>query len=60
MGMAAALHDTLDDLASGSRCRVVILTGAGRGFCPGLDLSENPRGSDRERPRRCGGHAAHP
>jgi enoyl-CoA hydratase/carnithine racemase len=39
MDMVAQLHAALDKLA-GSDCRVVILTGAGRGFCSGLDLSE--------------------
>lgn len=39
MEMVSELHDTLDALAE-SECRVVILTGAGRGFCSGLDLSE--------------------
>jgi enoyl-CoA hydratase/carnithine racemase len=39
MEMVSQLHDTLDALAE-SECRVVILTGAGRGFCSGLDLSE--------------------
>ncbi len=38
--MVSALHATLDELAGDSRCRVLILTGAGRGFCSGLDLSE--------------------
>jgi enoyl-CoA hydratase len=32
------LHATLDDLQRDNSCRVVILTGAGRGFCSGLDL----------------------
>lgn len=32
------LHSTLDEIAADSSCRVVILTGAGRGFCAGLDL----------------------
>lgn len=32
------LHDTLDQLADDASVRVVVLTGAGRGFCAGLDL----------------------
>jgi enoyl-CoA hydratase len=39
MQMVGDLHETLDALAVDSGCRVVILTGAGRGFCSGLDLS---------------------
>jgi enoyl-CoA hydratase/carnithine racemase len=32
------LHAALDEVDSDNRCRVVVLTGAGRGFCSGLDL----------------------
>ena len=37
--MVAELHSALSALAADRDCRVVILTGAGRGFCAGLDLS---------------------
>ncbi|OBK73303.1 enoyl-CoA hydratase/isomerase family protein [Mycobacterium sp. 1274761.0] len=33
------LHATLGDIAASEECRVVVLTGAGRGFCSGLDLT---------------------
>jgi enoyl-CoA hydratase len=36
--MVAELHGTLDEIARDRDCRVVVLTGAGRGFCAGLDL----------------------
>jgi enoyl-CoA hydratase len=34
------LHMALDDVAADEGVRVVVLTGAGRGFCAGLDLKE--------------------
>lgn len=34
------LHAALDELDRNNRCRVVVLTGAGRGFCAGLDLRD--------------------
>jgi enoyl-CoA hydratase len=36
--LVAELHDALGAIATDSACRVVVLTGAGRGFCAGLDL----------------------
>jgi enoyl-CoA hydratase len=38
--LVAELHDALDDVAADDDCRVVVLTGAGRGFCAGLDLRD--------------------
>jgi len=38
--LVSGLHDALDALAGDRACRVIVLTGAGRGFCAGLDLSE--------------------
>ncbi|MDP9165705.1 MAG: enoyl-CoA hydratase-related protein [Actinomycetota bacterium] len=39
-GLVEDLHRTLDDLNDDGQCRVVVLTGAGRGFCSGLDLTD--------------------
>ncbi len=38
--LVQGVYDALDELASDRSCRVIVLTGAGRGFCAGLDLSE--------------------
>ncbi|MCV7435318.1 enoyl-CoA hydratase/isomerase family protein [Mycolicibacterium bacteremicum] len=59
------LHRTLDAIAEDVDCRVVVLTGAGRGFCAGLDLTdtsvppvsqglENPRAGMRWQERIAG------
>ena len=37
--LVGELHDALDAIANDRSCRVVVLTGAGRGFCAGVDLS---------------------
>ncbi len=38
--LVEALHEALDAIDRDNACRVVVLTGAGRGFCAGLDLRE--------------------
>jgi enoyl-CoA hydratase len=38
--LVRGIYDALDELAEDSSCRVIVLTGAGRGFCAGLDLTE--------------------
>ena len=48
------LHTTLDAIRANNDCRVVVLTGTGRGFCSGLDLTDpNPddAGGGTEFPR---------
>ena len=38
--LVSDLHDALDRVAADDDCRVAVLTGAGRGFCAGLDLKD--------------------
>ncbi len=45
-GCVADLHDALDEVAADDSLKVVVLTGAGRGFCAGLDLKDFGRVPD--------------
>ena len=38
--LVADLYDALDEVGADPECRVVVLTGSGRGFCAGLDLKD--------------------
>ncbi len=63
-GLVEELHRTLDDIKADDHCRVVVLTGAGRGFCSGLDLTDpfpttRPTGSNSPG-RACVGRSASP
>jgi len=37
------MHEALDALDRNNACRIIVLTGAGRGFCAGLDLNEQSK-----------------
>jgi enoyl-CoA hydratase len=50
--LVSELHDALDAVAADPGCRVIVLTGTGRGFCAGLDLSEGAAPPDAPRASR--------
>lgn len=46
--LLAGLYDALHTLREDRTCRVIVLTGAGPGFCAGLDLAEGVKLPDSE------------
>jgi enoyl-CoA hydratase len=38
--LVADLHSALDEVGADPACKVIVLTGSGRGFCAGLDLKD--------------------
>ena len=50
--MMRELYECLNDVAYDPDIRVVLFTGAGRAFCPGVDLKASTSGSNREPQRR--------
>ena len=50
--MMRELYECLGELARDNDTRVVLFTGAGRGFCPGVDLKASTSGASREPNRR--------
>ena len=39
VGLVSELHEALQEVGGDRTCRAIVLTGAGRGFCAGLDLA---------------------
>ncbi len=48
--METALHDLLEEASADPEVRVILLTGAGRSFCPGLDSQDLDRSSQSGQP----------
>ncbi len=54
--LVEGLYEALDEVEADRSCRVVLLTGSGRGFCSGLDLGGygSPRGHEGRGPVQAG------
>ncbi len=48
VGLVSDLHAALDEVSANRDCRAIVLTGAGRGFCAGLDLAGYGAAPDSE------------